>query len=651
MYSSKKESIYSESDTEFHLTIQDFTIDTDKVSFVFQGKEDLVGTYYFKNDDILSQINYGANVNVVGDLVIPSESTIPNYFDYKEYLERKGIFYQIKIKSIHITSNSKNPIYKLKNIIYKRIKSIDKTGYMMAFILGDKSYLDETQYSGYQDIGIAHLFALSGMHISLITGLLLKLFKKVPEGFFFFIISLILFIYGFIVGYPASILRCIIFLILSGFNKFFHFDIPNLKLLFLAFFGILFLNHNYLYDTGFLYSFFSVFGILYSEDFIKKNYSAIRLSIVAFLFTLPISLYSFYHVNFLSIIYNLFFIPFVSVIVYPFLLISFICPFIYPICDLTLNVLISLSSFLNGIHFGTIYLSFSMIECVLFYLFLLLFIHYQKKHFLIICLLIIFVDIIYPYFDSSSYVIFFDVGQGDSGLIITSYRKEVIMIDTGGIINSNYHVSDGVISYLYSEGIHDIDYLILTHGDYDHMGESFQYVDKVNIHNVIFNCGTYNELESSFIKELDEKKIPYNSCIKEINGDSTIFSFLQTTEFDNENDYSNVIYSEIDGYRFMFMGDASSLTEHEILNHYNLSSVDVLKVGHHGSKTSSSIEFIDIIHPKYSIISVGKNNRYGHPNEETLENLSNSKIYRTDQDGTVIIKIKNSRLIIKGCIS
>ena len=99
----------------------------------------------------------------------------------------------------------------------------------------------------------------------------------------------------------------------------------------------------------------------------------------------------------------------------------------------------------------------------------------------------------------------------------------------------------------------------------------------------------------------------------------------------------------------MFMGDASVTTEKEILDKYNLPDIDVLKVGHHGSRTSSSKEFINKINPKYSIISVGKNNRYGHPNKEVLNNLEQSKIYRTDQDGSIMFKIKNKKINIETC--
>ena len=123
--------------------------------------------------------------------------------------------------------------------------------------------------------------------------------------------------------------------------------------------------------------------------------------------------------------------------------------------------------------------------------------------------------------------------------------------------------------------------------------------------------------------------------------------FLDTINYDNENDNSNVIYTELNEYKFMFMGDASKLKEEGIIKKYKLAKIDFLKVGHHGSKTSSSKEFINKINPKYSIISVGRKNKYGHPNKEALNNLNNSKIYRTDQDGSIMFKIKDNKLEIE----
>jgi len=187
------------------------------------------------------------------------------------------------------------------------------------------------------------------------------------------------------------------------------------------------------------------------------------------------------------------------------------------------------------------------------------------------------------------------------------------------------------------------------HGDYDHMGEAINLVENFKVEKVIFNCGPYNDLENELIEVLDKKKIKYYSYIKELNVDNNKLHFLQTKEYDNENENSNVIYTKLNGYRFMFMGDAGVEKEKDILEKYNVSKIDVLKIGHHGSKTSSDKNFIDETNPKYSVISVGKNNRYGHPNKEVLNNLDNSKIYRTDRDGSIMFKIKNNKLKLKAC--
>ena len=148
---------------------------------------------------------------------------------------------------------------------------------------------------------------------------------------------------------------------------------------------------------------------------------------------------------------------------------------------------------------------------------------------------------------------------------------------------------------------------------------------------------------------LDKKKIPYYSCIKELNIDDDKLYFLNNKDYGNENNNSSVIYTELNSQKFLFMGDAGVEVEEDLIGKYNLQDIDVLKVGHHGSKTSSDKEFIDEVNPKYSIISVGKNNRYGHPNDRVLGNLNNSKIYRTDQDGSIMFKIENNKLEIETC--
>ena len=115
------------------------------------------------------------------------------------------------------------------------------------------------------------------------------------------------------------------------------------------------------------------------------------------------------------------------------------------------------------------------------------------------------------------------------------------------------------------------------------------------------------------IKKLNKIKVNYCFCIKELSIGKYKLDFSNTKDYDNENDNSSVIYLKFNNYKFLFMGDAGEKRENDILEKYDLKNIDFLKIGHHGSNTSSSKEFISKVKPKYSLISVGKNNRYGHP--------------------------------------
>ena len=368
-----------------------------------------------------------------------------------------------------------------------------------------------------------------------------------------------------------------------------------------------------------------------------------------------------YEINIIGFINNLFFIPYVTYIVFPVSL--FVLAF-----QKSNIVLIFFTKLMEGIsnistkvfNISLCFSHMSISLIIIYYILLVLIIcNDKKKTYNIVLLFFIVFLYIKPVFNRTINVYYNDVGQGDSTLIVIKNKN--ILIDTGGRIkvkkskwkerNRDYDLmKSSLIPFYKSIGLKKINYLIITHGDYDHMGEAINLVNSFKVEKVIFNCGPFNDLEKELIKVLDKKKIKYCSCIKELNIDSNKLYFLQTKDYDNENDNSNVIYTELSGYKFLFMGDAGIDKEKDVINKYNIYDVDVLKVGHHGSKTSSGKEFINEINPKYSIISVGKNNRYGHPNKEVLNNLDNSKIYRTDWDGSITFKIKNNKLEIKTCI-
>ena len=168
----------------------------------------------------------------------------------------------------------------------------------------------------------------------------------------------------------------------------------------------------------------------------------------------------------------------------------------------------------------------------------------------------------------------------------------------------------------------------------------------VNVDTVILNNGELNDIELNIINTLKTKNIAYYQNIKETVFYSNKLYFLNNELYDNENDNSIVLYTNINGLKLLFMGDAGVTVEDKLLASFNIRNIDILKVGHHGSDTSTSQEFIDYINPKYSIISVGRNNRYNHPKEEVLDILKYTNIYRTDKNGSVIFKIKNKKFSI-----
>ena len=658
----KYESAYTGNETSITGKIKEFSINGNKLKLTINAKEDIIATYYLESidekEELFNNIAIGKTIKLNTRLESPLKNTIPNNFNYKKYLYNEKIFYLFAVDSYKIIKEN-NFLDKIKDFLIKRAYNLENGDYLLVLVLGDKSMISSDIYNNYQTNGTSHLLAISGSHVAVLLTIFSFLLKKVKDIPKLIILSIILLFFCFLTNFQAAVCRAIFFFIINQINKIGNFNYSNLQVLFFTAFIMLIINPFVIYDLGFIYSFIICGGIIYYSDKITGNYfiKMLKLSTISFLFSLPISACINYEVNITSILINMLFVPWISVIVFPLAIITFIFPFLNGFLSITLTI----TNFLNNLFVKfSLFINIpktSFILIVLLFIFIVLLKH-NKKFFGGILVLLLIIKTL-PKLNSNYYIYYLDIGQGDSTILISPYQKDVVMIDTGGKItyeteaweksNKTYNLSDNTIKFLKSLGITCLDNLIITHGDFDHTGEAINLVNSFKVEKVIFNCGLYNDLEKELIKVLDKKKIKYYSCIRELNIDNNKLHFLQTKEYDNENDNSNVIYTELNGYKFMFMGDASGITEKEILNKYNLPDIDVLKAGHHGSKTSSSKEFIDTINPKYSIISVGKNNRYGHPNKEALDNLEDSKIYRTDQDGSIMFKIKNNKLKIKTC--
>ena len=641
-----KTSKYSIDDKEFILTVTNIRYKEKQTIVEFTGYENLI-CYYKGNFPFL----LGDKVKVNGSLKEANNNTIPNLFNYKKYLYNNDIHYILDINNITPLQNNDNLIYKIKNTLIKRIEKISNNKeYLYAFLLGETYYIDSEVKEAYQFNGVSHLLAIGSSSISIITCIVTYLFHKfkIKDYLYLIIMTILIFIYIILTNYSVSIIRCGLSFILTYLNKKLKLNIKYQNIIILITSISLIYNPFYIYNLGFQYSYLISFVLVVYSDLIKGNYltKLLKISTIAYLVSIPINIYNNFEINLLSIILNLIYVPLVNFIIFPLSLLVVLLPFLNIILDIVINITEYITLIFSNIRLLNIILAKPNIFVIIIYYLAIFYTlnGFKKQKYFKIIPLIIIVVIHYNInsINKEDFLLTLDVRQGDC-LLLKSNNK-VALIDTGG--SYNYEYSDNIVDYLKSIGIRKIDYLFITHGDMDHIGSSYELINKIKVPKVYFNSNDYNENEKRLIKELKKKNIFHE---KISNKDFYINNFYIKAisyDLDNENDSSIVLLIK-NKLSFLLMGDANVKTEEKLMSDYNLSNFNVLKTGHHGSRTSSGKSFIDKIKPNYSIISVGKNNRYNHPNKEVLNNLKNTKIYRTDLDGSIMFKIKNNKLSIK----
>ena len=209
--------------------------------------------------------------------------------------------------------------------------------------------------------------------------------------------------------------------------------------------------------------------------------------------------------------------------------------------------------------------------------------------------------------------------------------------------NNNSLVKNITIPLLKSLGIKKIDIIILTHGDYDHLGEALNLINNFKVDKVYINDNKINYLEKQIIKKHNNIYISKEGTNFNIGN----FNFLElNTDLEDENDSSSIYYITYNNLKMLFTGDASVKSEEYILNNYNIKNIDILKLGHHGSRTSTSEDLLEKTNPKLALISCGRNNRFGHPHLETIEKLNkyNINYLRTDKLGTITINLDTYKI-------
>lgn len=635
---------YTKDDKEFIGIVTKYEVKEDKITIEIKAKEKLLITYKYQDKEF-NNLSYGDKIKVKGTLITPSKNTNQNTFNYQKYLYYKKIYYLVEATSINKIANNHNYLYTIKNTLYQKINKLKSSNYIKTLLFCDNTLSKEIKES-YRINGISHLFSVSGMHINFFVSIIYLYLNKITYNKRIKYLITNIFIIAYLILFPSSsLLRSAVMSILYSINYLLKLKIKKIDILLLTLGVSLLINPFIIYDLGYIYSYTITFFLVLSSSTLKKKNKInkiIYISLLSFLVSIPITIYNSYEINIISILLNIILVPIISIIILPLTILTYIFPILDSILYLFANTLETISLFISKINITKIiFPKPSLLIIVLYYIIFLL--SYQNKKYFYLNIILLIIIYISPYLNSNFEVVMFEVGEADCHLIKYPYNKNTILIDTG---KNEYKIKNEVIPYLKSIGIKKIDYLIITHGDEDHIGGSITLINNFQVKNVILNKGTFTDLEKELIKNLNKKKIPYQININKINLSNHTIYLLNNTKYNNENDNSIITYFTYQKYKFLHMGDASITTEDNLLENYNLNNISILKVGHHGSNTSSSKDFISQINPSISLISVGKNNIYHHPNKEVINNLSKSRIYRTDINNMVKLTI-NSKGILK----
>ncbi|WP_088066917.1 DNA internalization-related competence protein ComEC/Rec2 [Gottfriedia luciferensis] len=669
-------------------------IDGNKISFSIKHQKQKILLNSFANSKNQLQIFQNRQIGDIcemkGEISKPKPNSNPYLFNYRNYMLNQGIqwIFTSEPNSLMNCNKGKRTIF--QSLMYSRqalTKYVESNfnaktqGYINALLFGERSKMDAKTESQYQIVGIVHLLAISGSHISILSLIIYYLLIRggVTKETSLLITIICIVCYGIIAGASASVVRAVIIGVLVCLFKLAKKKVDITSLLFLSSIIMLLAKPSYIEDIGFQFSFLTSFVLVLTSTRILQYQSwyakATFSSSITQLVSIPILLFNFHELSPYSIVLNLLFIPFISFVIMPLCMICFSLSFILPsISDFftrLLTLLISLSDeILNRcMHLPFIKIIFMHTSREILFLYvvniflILYFMESEKeKKYLVMSLIGFFIlstgHILYPSINPVGKVMFIDVGQGDCILIKLPFNKGNYVIDTGGKVSRGEEKwmkrkkpfstgNDILLPILKGEGIRKIDKLIFTHGDFDHIGGGKEVLESFKVKELLIgNKKAYSRTEQERINIALNKKIK----IKKINegiswkvGKSS-FEVISPIKgyIGEENHGSIVLRAKIGGKKWLFTGDLDESGELQLISKYQNLKADILKIGHHGSDTSTSEKFIQSVSPVIGIISVGEDNRYGHPKQEVLNRLEkyNVNSLRTDQYGAITYEFK-----------
>lgn len=630
-------------------------------------------------------IKIGNKLKVRGNLYIQKEASNPAQFDYNKYLKNKGITCSMFVlwDAYQILNSPESLKYKLLyhlNLLKDYIQEVHTTALgkheaqlLGGIVLGERAIpMDQEIRQHFINSGLVHILAASGINVALLalawifvaSRLALPHTVQIIGGMF------VVLFYSLLTGLPPSVLRASIMLEFILLGKLIRKDADMIALITFVAVLLLLFNPYMITDIGFQLSFVTAFGLIISVPVFQKYIITlpqvlamlVLIPFIAQIWAMPIILYHFHTLSSYSVVANFFAMPLVAIITYggfvssvisivPYVGIS-IATFIDALLSPVLSVLLFIAEYISCLPFSLEHFAVgSVFNVILFYLIIIFILYamwkeYDFKRYLIIfsSILLIFItlQLFKPYKDLLQ-ITFFDVGDADCILVKTPGDKH-ILIDGGYRIRNSFSAADWVIKpYFYSNCINNIDAVILTHAQNDHIGGLPEVLEEFKIYN-FFDPGftsknkAYQELLNlTRTRNINYKRIRETDSI--IYPDGVKLAVLHPPEITDKestiNDNSVVIKLSYKDFSILLTGDA----EKEVINNIkkDLLNVDILKIGHHGSKESINTQCLELTTPSLAIISAAGNKK--HPSSETLQVLKKQQIpvLVTGQSGAITI--------------
>ncbi|WP_134687188.1 DNA internalization-related competence protein ComEC/Rec2 [Brevibacillus migulae] len=641
----------------------------------------------------------GDRLSGVIALSLPETARNPHAFDYASYLRWQGIYVTGKASfpAIRVEVGERGWQAFFRQAQLSSSEKLDElypnketAGYMKSLLLGLQQEVTPELQDVYANLGTLHVLAISGLHVTIVSIAFLWLVEKLGVSRRAGVLITIGLIGAYVlwVGASASAMRAGIMGAVGLWSQLKRERMHARDIWALALIVMLVYDPYQLWQIGFQLSFIVTLGLIDLVPlFLMLPYprarwlrSAVAVAIVSQLVSFPFVVYWFHLSNPLSLLINLLAVPLLSLVVLPLGYAALALGSIHP-------ALASLAVRINEYFLLWIHKAFVRLDhwqppfrhwshpdwwwLFLYGVFLLLFsylwkIGYHRLRDLgvyFLCLLLLLGMARQPYRGNDEVTItFLDVGQGDS-IIVEIGKKTVYLIDGGGTLRFSgqeawrkrrdpYEVGkDTLLPYLRSRGIEHIDRLIMTHGDADHVGGIPAIIPYFSFGAAIVNHDAPEGVQADIVHELQRRHVPILSGKP---GDhwedapGVQWTWLHPNREDGlaGNDASVVLLLTAYGKKILFTGDLEQNGENMLLQK-GLPTVDILKVAHHGSNTSTTEHFIQTIKPQVAVISVGENNRYGHPAEEVLQRLSDVHVYRTDQHGAILLHISPNKMILK----